>query len=113
MFNFWYNKRKGDLIMENKKVDFIVYEANEARHERTVKRLIIALVISAILMFASNALWLWAWTSYDYSSEQTSYVDVDGKDGNANYIGNNGDINNGLSKSDDDQADTSENEENR
>lgn len=87
--------------MENKKVDFIVYEANEARHERTVKRLIIALVISAILMFASNALWLWAWTSYDYSNEETSYVDVDGKDGTANYIGNDGDIVNGSDSSKD------------
>ena len=84
--------------MENKKVDFVVYEANEARHERTVKRLIIALVISIILMFASNAIWLWAWTSYDYSSEET-ITTVDGKDGTANYIGNNGDINNGENSS--------------
>lgn len=84
--------------MENKKVDFIVYEANEARHERTVKRLIIALIISIVLMFTSYALWLWAWTSYDYSSEET-ITTVDGKDGNANYIGNDGDINNGENSS--------------
>lgn len=83
--------------MDNKKVDFIVYESNEIRHERTIKRLIIALVISIVLMFASNALWLWAWTSYDYSSEEV--VTVDGKQGTANYIGNDGEINNGENSS--------------
>lgn len=83
--------------MDNKKVDFIVYESNEIRHERTIKRLIIALVISIVLMFASNALWLWAWTSYDYSSEEV--VKVDGKQGTANYIGNDGEINNGENSS--------------
>lgn len=80
--------------MENKKVDFIVYEANEARHERTVKRFIIALIISAILLFAESVFNIWCWYQYDYSSEET-ITTVDGKDGNANYIGNNGDINNG------------------
>lgn len=85
--------------MDNKKVDFIVYEANEARHERTVKRLIIALIISIILMFASHALWLWAWTSYDYSSKETTYSQ-DGEGINNINTGKQGDLNNGA-KTDD------------
>ena len=48
------------------------------------------------LLFLTNALWLIAWNSYDYVDEYT--VDVDADDGgNANYIGNNGDIYNGTS----------------
>lgn len=46
--------------MENKKIDFIVYEASEARHECTVKRIIIALIISVILLFAESAINMWA-----------------------------------------------------
>lgn len=65
--------------------------------ERMVKRLWIALIICICLIFASNAVWLYAWMQYDYSSEET-IVDVNSDDGgNANYIGNDGDIVNGES----------------
>jgi hypothetical protein len=78
-------------------VPYIVYEGEQARMERHTKRLVIALVISICLVFASNALWLYAWMQYDYESSEitTQTVDVDAKDGTANYIGNNGDIVNG------------------
>lgn len=67
-----------------------------ARNERAVKRLVIALIVAIALIFASNAIWLYAWMQYDYSSDMTtSEINVDGKDGIANYIGNDGDINNG------------------
>lgn len=84
-----------------KQIPYIVYEAESAKSERTIKRLIIALVICIFLMFASNALWLWSWQSYDYSGEETiTTVEQGAPDGgNANYIGNNGDINNGLPES--------------
>lgn len=81
-----------------KQIPYIVYEAESAKSERTIKRLIIALVICIFLMFASNALWLWAWQSYDYSSDEIMTT-VDGKDGVANYIGNDGDIVNGENHS--------------
>lgn len=98
--------------MEMKQIPYIAYEAAEAKSERTIKRLILALVLSIILIFASNAIWLYAWCQYDYSGEEAvTTVEQDAQDGgDTNYIGHNGDINNGLSKSDDDQADTSENE---
>ena len=72
------------------------HEADMARNERTIRRLIIAIVIAIFLMFATNAAWLYAWMQYDYTSEETSSnitVHSDG-DSNANYIGANGDINN-------------------
>lgn len=89
--------------MDNK-VDYAVVEGIQIRHERTVKRLIIALIIALLLVFASNALWLYAWCQYDYTSEETqSVVEQKADDGsNANYIGQSGEINNGgISKSND------------
>ena len=74
-------------------VPYIVHEASMARMERQIKRLWIAVIIAVCLLFASNAAWLYAWCQYDYSSEEI--VTVDGKDGIANYIGNDGDIVNG------------------
>ena len=75
-------------------VPYIVHESAMARNERAVRRLVIALVIAIALIFASNAIWLYAWMQYDYTGEE-SVVDVDAKDGMANYIGNDGDIVNG------------------
>lgn len=81
-------------------VPFVVHESAMARNERTVKRLVIVLIAAIVLIFASNAIWLYAWMQYDYSSGMaTSEVNVDGKDGIANYIGNDGDINNGTGHS--------------
>jgi len=79
-----------------KDVPYIAFEGMMARYERHTKRLIIALVITIILMFASNAIWLYEWCQYDYSDTDSTSVDLDATDGNANYIGNDGDINNGA-----------------
>ena len=78
-------------------VPYIIHESILARMERNSKRLLMALIIAILLLFASNAMWLYAWTQYDYSSDSTTTktVDVNAKDGIANYIGNNGDISNG------------------
>lgn len=58
--------------MEDKKsVSYLAFESITARNERHTKRLIIALVISIILIFLSNALWLYAWMQYDYSSTES------------------------------------------
>lgn len=81
-------------------VPYIVHETAMARNERNVKRMIIAIIVSIALLFASNALWLWAWMQYDYSGEEI-VVEQDTTDGgNANYIGNDGDIVNGLPEGD-------------
>ena len=81
-------------------VPYIVYESSMARMERQVRRGWAAVLVAGLLFFASNALWLAAWMSYDYSSEEI-IVEQDAKDGgNANYIGSDGDIVNGLPESD-------------
>ena len=86
-------------------VPYIVHESSMARMERQIKRLWIAVIVSVCLLFASNSAWLYAWCQQDYSSEDT-IVDVNSDDGgNANYIGNDGDIVNGES----DRTETDEN----
>jgi lipopolysaccharide/colanic/teichoic acid biosynthesis glycosyltransferase len=93
-------KEKRMEVNTPENVPYIVHETAMARNERNVKRMVVALVAAIALIFASNALWLWAWMQYDYSGEEI-IVEQDTTDGgNANYIGNDGDIVNGLPEGD-------------
>lgn len=74
-------------------VPYIVYEGERARSDRNFKKMWIAIIVLSLLMFISNAIWIWSWTSYDYYSETVTVDSADG--GNANYIGQDGDIYNG------------------
>lgn len=67
----------------NTSVPYIVYESEAARHERTVKRLLTALLVSILLIVGTNLAWLWVWNQYDFSSE--SYT-IENDSGNANYL---------------------------
>ena len=95
-------------------IPYFAHEGMMARQERTVRRLSLALIMSVILIFASNVIWLYGWMQYDYTGEETQVknVDVDAKEGVANYIGNNGSITNGTDTSynGDDQTESSETE---
>lgn len=85
-----------DFVVEKAPdVPYIVYEGEQARNERHIKRMWIALIIAIIALFASNALWLWEWCQYDTESYEIS---TEGG-GNANYIGEDGVIINGESES--------------
>ena len=78
-------------------IPYVVYEAESAKSERVTKRLIIALIFSIVLMFASNAIWLWAWCQYDYSSEETTTTySQDGHGINNINSGTQGDVLNGT-----------------
>jgi hypothetical protein len=72
-------------------VPFAAHEAEVSRQERQIKRMWIALIVAVALIFASNAIWLYAWMQYDYESYE---ITADG-DSNANYIGQDGNIYNG------------------
>ena len=83
--------------MENKTIPYYAFDCVMAMVDRITKRYIIALIICILLLVVSNGAWLYAWMQYDYVSET---VEVDSDDGgNANYIGHDGDINNGESES--------------
>ena len=55
------------------------------------KRLFILLIVTTVFAFVSNFVWIYAW----FKPAEEKSVTVDGKDGIANYIGKEGDINNG------------------
>lgn len=63
---------KKDNHVEHKDVPYIVYEGAQARSERSIKRLIVAIVVSVVVIFASNLMWLYAWMQYDYSDYSNS-----------------------------------------
>lgn len=68
-----------------KDVPYIVYESEAARHERTVKRLLVALLVTILLMVGTNMAWLYVWNQYDFSSE--SYTVETEDTANANLLG--------------------------
>lgn len=87
-------------------ISYAAHEGEMTRMHGIIKHMIVMIIICIILLFASNALWLYAWMQYDYSSDANTTtttteenVTVDGKDGVANYIGNDGDISNGTDNS--------------
>lgn len=76
-------------------VPYVVHEGEMARSERSIKRMWIALIVSVVLIFASNALWLHAWMQYDYTSETEEYVYQQDGEG-TNIIGDLNEVNNGA-----------------
>ena len=78
------------------KISYFIFESVQARNERTIRRMWITTIILIILLFVTNAIWLYEFTRYDY---ETYSVDMDaGETGDAlyNYIGEDGDIYNGT-----------------
>lgn len=86
---------------EKMTVPYIVHESAMARNERHIRRLVIALVVAVVMIVITNIAWLYVWNSYEYVGD--SSVSVEGK-GNANYIGNDGDINNGENSGEENQV---------
>lgn len=77
----------------DKNIPYIAFEAEMARHERTIKRLLVALIAVIILLFVSNVAWLWFFNQFDFHTETVMFDTEDG--GDNSYIGNDGVINNG------------------
>ena len=83
--------------MEEQNVPYIVYEGAQARQERTIKRLVTIIIILLAMLFASNAMWLYAWMQYDYVDGEVQQVEFDSGDRGINaFIGNdlNGELKN-------------------
>ena len=83
--------------VDERSISSVDHQYDMARLERIIKRLWITILVLLILFAGTNALWIYEWNQYDYSS-----VVVDSDDGgNANYLkaGMDGVINNGESDS--------------
>lgn len=75
-------------------VPYIVHEGMLARQERTIMRLFVTLAMVVTLLVLTNLAWLYVFSQYDYES-----YSVSANDGDANYIGNDGDITYGIGES--------------
>jgi len=81
----------------------IAFERMQAKDERNDFWRNLTIIFLIILLVATNAMWLFAWHQYDYVDEDYSVDMNTGGDGDANYIGNDGDIEYGIDN--DTQAD--------
>ena len=86
-------------------VPYFVYEGEQTRMERINKRLVAVLIIVLLALVFTNAMWIYSWAQYDYTSED-SVVTVDSRNGVANYIGNDGYIAYGSDSSSETAQDT-------
>lgn len=84
--------------MKDKDVPYIVFESEMTRLERMIKRLAVLLGLVIALLFLSNIAWLTFFNQFDFDTTTTTQE----TQGNANYIGASGNINNGVSKSTED-----------
>lgn len=75
------------MEQENMSVPYIVYEGAQARQERTIKRLIVVIIIIVTMLFASNAIWMYFWNQYDTISYD---YQQDGR--GVNIIGNKNEV---------------------
>ena len=58
---------------EQMTVPYIVHESAMARSERHIKRLVIALIVSVVMIAVTNIAWLILWNSYEYVGDATTY----------------------------------------
>ncbi len=76
------------------------FERMQTKDEKNDRWRNIIILVLIILLVVTNAMWLIAWNQYDYVDTEEYSVDLDsGEGGNANYIGNDGEIYNGENNS--------------
>lgn len=98
-----------DTRRKPESVPYVVYEDATADKQWVIKKLVKALIVALVLLFASNLAWLWVFQSYDYSTEETvTTVNSDGE-GVANYTGGDGGV--VIGESDSQKNGTDKNEE--
>lgn len=96
------NENDADNIIMSR----IAFERMQAKDERNDHYRNIIIIILIILLVVTNAMWLVAWNQYDYVDDYS--IDLDsGEGGDANYIGNDGDINYGTNNSSQDEIEGS------
>lgn len=77
--------------VDNKDRELYVYERAMAMSERHNKRLLVALIICIIIIFTSNAMWLYQWCQYDYVDDTQTSTSYE-QDGSTNIIGDMNDV---------------------
>lgn len=88
--------------MENNNENIIIsryaFERMQAKDERNDRWRNITIIVLVVLLVVTNLMWLVAWNQYDYVDGYSVEMDT-GDGGDANYIGNDGDISYGEDNS--------------
>ena len=83
----------------------IAFERMQAKDERNALWRNIIIVLLIILLVVTNAMWLIAWNSYDYTDNEITSVEAE-QDGEGVNIAGAGDINYGTEGKDNTHSDT-------
>lgn len=78
----------------NVNVPYVVHESAMARMERQSKRLWLVILVLIGALIASNLAWIIYESQFEVVEESTT-ISQENDNGDNNYIGNDGDINNG------------------
>ena len=100
---YWYilstqPNKEGVAVANNQNVPFIAYESMGNRLERTIRRLWILIIILIAGYIIIGLATLYVVNQYELVDEYEVEIDSEGE-GNANYIGEDGNIYNGTSES--------------
>ena len=95
-------KEKRVEIKTPENVPYIVHEAAMARNEREKKRLWILAIVSWVVTLLIVGIFTYERLQYDYSGTYEEVIVDAEDDGNANYIGQDGNIYNGEDSSTED-----------
>lgn len=74
-------------------IPYIAYEAECARHDVAVRRLVLVIILCVLLIVGSNLAWLYVWNQYDYVEETYDYtqdgrgINIIGDDNEAGLYG--------------------------
>ena len=74
-------------------IPYIAHESAMARAERAAKRLWAVIILLIVMLVGTNAAWIWYESQFEVV--ETTEITQENADGYNNYIGNDGDINNG------------------
>lgn len=74
-------------------IPYIAHESAMARSERAAKRLWAVIILLIVMLVGTNAAWIWY--NAQFEVVETTEITQENADGYNNYIGNDGDINNG------------------
>lgn len=84
---------------EKATIPYFCHEGEMARAERTNKRLWILCIILIVLLFTSNAAWIYYESQFEDIVETTQEVTQDNSNGINNFVGGDGVIDNGKTDS--------------
>lgn len=83
-------------------IPYFAFEGEMARSERHIKRLWIAIIVLAFVTVITNVMWIWYISQYDYTSYDYEQSNEDG----VNVVGEDNEVDYGISKSDKENKNT-------